>query len=210
MTDVLLEIPAFHCGRYRPWVRGHATTARLWWVTRVAPVGLFGWYFRQSQASEDVFRLGAELGALTHGHPTGQLTAGVFAVLVLSMTDEASLAEALVVPKACLRQEPHHEETLRAILQAEALANTGTPHAEAIAGNLLAVWLGEHSIPAKWMKPLELRDVIAEMAEDLLTFPAWDIDDAVSNEAEYELIWRKYPGFDLQQAPELMIGFRSD
>lgn len=70
---------------------------------------------------------------MTHGHPTGQLTAGVFAVLVLSLTDGATLTEALEVAKACLRQEPRHEETLRAILQAEALAGTGTPHAEAIA-----------------------------------------------------------------------------
>ena len=153
----------------------------------------------------------------------------------------SSLEKALEVAKACLRQEPRHEETLRAILQAEALAGTGTPHVEAIAqlgqgwiaeealsialycalvakdfqqgiilavnhdgdsdstgaiaGNLLGAWLGEHSMPAQWLEPLELRAVIAEVAEDLLTFPAWDIDDAVSNEAEYDRIWRKYPGF---------------
>ncbi|SFH38158.1 ADP-ribosylglycohydrolase family protein [Modicisalibacter xianhensis] len=210
-------------------------------VMRVAPVGLFGWHFRQDQAPEDVFRLGAELAALTHGHPAGQLTAGALAVLVLSLTEGATLTEALEVAKACLRQEPRHEETLRAIVQAETLAGTRTPHAEAIAqlgqgwiaeealaialycalvaesfqegiilavnhdgdsdstgamaGNLLGAWLGERSIPARWLEPLELRDVIAEVAEDLLSFPNWDIDDAVSNEAEYERIWRKYPGF---------------
>lgn len=210
-------------------------------VMRVAPVGLFGWHFRHDQAPEDVFRLGAELAALTHGHPTGQLTAGTLAILILSLTDGATLTEALENAKACLRQEPHHEETLRAIVQAETLAGTETPHAEAIAqlgqgwiaeealaialycalvaeslqegvtlavnhdgdsdstgaiaGNLLGTWLGERSIPVRWLEPLELGDVITEVAEDLLTFPAWDIDEAASNEAEYERIWRKYPGF---------------
>ncbi|WP_460543088.1 ADP-ribosylglycohydrolase family protein [Halomonas shantousis] len=92
-----------------------------------------------------MFRLGADLAALTHGHPTGQLTAGILAILVLSLTDGATLTEALEVAKACLRQEPRHEETLRAILQAETLAGTGTPHAEAIA-QLGQGWIAEEAL----------------------------------------------------------------
>ena len=84
---------------------------------RVAPVGLFAWRLRQQDSPHDAFRLGAELAALTHGHPTGALTGGVLAVLILALTDGASLPEALVASKAILRSEPGHEETLRAIEQ---------------------------------------------------------------------------------------------
>lgn len=102
-------------------------------VMRVAPVGLFAWRLRQYESPQDAFRLGTELAALTHGHPTGALTGGVLAVLVLALTDGASLREALAAAKLMLRAEPRHEETLRAIEMAEELADSGLPHEEAIA-----------------------------------------------------------------------------
>lgn len=55
----------------------------------------------------------------------------------------------------------------------------------AIAGNLLGALHGVEAIPEAWLGPLELREVISEIATDLLEFPRWDPD----------LIWRKYPGF---------------
>jgi len=82
-------------------------------VMRVAPVGLFGWRLPGEFPPEATFRLGVELAALTHGHPTGALTAGVFAVLVLALTDGATLLDALTASKEILRQQPHHEETLQ-------------------------------------------------------------------------------------------------
>ena len=91
-------------------------------VMRVAPVGLFAWRLRQQESPRDAFRLGTELAALTHGHPTGALTGGVLAVLILALTDGASLPEALAASKAILRVETGHEETLRAIEMAEELA----------------------------------------------------------------------------------------
>ena len=81
---------------------------------RVAPVGLFAWRLSAEFSPEDTFRLGAELAALTHGHPTGALTAGAFAVLLLALTDGATLRDALTTAKEILRQQSHHEETLRA------------------------------------------------------------------------------------------------
>ncbi|MFM7786598.1 MAG: ADP-ribosylglycohydrolase family protein, partial [Gammaproteobacteria bacterium] len=51
-------------------------------VMRVAPVGLFAWRLAGQESARDAFRLGTDLAALTHGHPTGSLTAGVLAVLV--------------------------------------------------------------------------------------------------------------------------------
>lgn len=210
-------------------------------VMRVAPVGLFAWRLRQYESPHDAFRLGTELAALTHGHPTGALTGGVLAVLILALTDGASLPEALAASKAILRAETGHEETLRAIEMAETLAVSGLPHEEAIArlgqgwiaeealaisiycalvarnfkqgvilavnhdgdsdstgsivGNLLGAMHGVEAIPAEWLEPLELRDVITELAEDLYAFKDWQIGEYSENEELNQRIWQKYPGF---------------
>lgn len=210
-------------------------------VMRVAPVGLFTWRLRPHASPHEAFRLGVELAALTHGHPTGALTGGVLAVLILAMTDGASLPDALAASKAILRAERSHEETLRAIEMAESLAASRLPHAEAIArlgqgwiaeealaiaiycalvarsfrhgvilavnhdgdsdstgaiaGNLLGAMHGVKAIPTEWLEPLELRDVITELAADLYAFKDWEIGEYSENKELNERIWGKYPGF---------------
>ncbi len=207
-------------------------------VMRVAPVGLFGWSLGMQEKPDEVFKLGTELAALTHGHPTGALTGGVLAVLVLSLVEGASLPDALTKAKGLLLREAQHQETLRAIEAAEALAlsyqgDTGLSHAEAIAqlgqgwiaeealaisiycalvardfrqgvilavnhdgdsdstgsitGNILGALHGVQAIPEVWLEPLELRHVIAEMADDLYAFKSWDVED--------DRVWEKYPGY---------------
>jgi ADP-ribosylglycohydrolase len=44
-----------------------------------------------------------------------------------------------------------------------------------IAGNLLGAMYGVHEIPERWLKSLELRNVISEVADDLATWPKWPI-----------------------------------
>ncbi len=102
-------------------------------VMRVAPVGLFAWRLRQYESPQDAFRLGTELAALTHGHPTGALT------------DGAPLREALTAAKSLLGAEPGHEEALRAIEMAEELADSGLSHEEAIA-RLGQGWIAEEAL----------------------------------------------------------------
>jgi ADP-ribosylglycohydrolase len=115
-------------------------------VMRVAPVGLFAWSMERNEAAvQDAFIIGTELAALTHGHPTGSLTGGVLAVLVLALTDGASLPEALATAKAILRNEHAHEETLRALEQAEALAASDVPPHQAIA-QLGQGWIAEEAL----------------------------------------------------------------
>jgi ADP-ribosylglycohydrolase len=96
-------------------------------VMRVAPVGLFHWSIREHHSAQDTFRLGCELAALTHGHPTGQLTAGVLSLLIRELANGASVPEALAEAKPLLCEEADHHETLRAIEMAEDLA-AGTCH----------------------------------------------------------------------------------
>lgn len=210
-------------------------------VMRVAPVGLFSWCLHERRSPQQAFELGTELAALTHGHPTGHLTGGVFAVLILALTDGATLREALAASKAILQTQPHHEETLRAVQLAEDLADSNLPHDEAITqlglgwiaeealaisiycalvarnfkhgvilavnhdgdsdstgsitGNLLGAMHGIKAIPSEWLEPLELREVITELAEDLYAFKDWDIGEYNDNEELNQLVLRKYPGF---------------
>ncbi len=207
-------------------------------VMRVAPVGLFAWHSRQAaEPPKLAFELAAELAAITHGHPTGQLAAGAFAVLVLGLASGASLDEALDVATACLNSRPRHEETLHALEQARLLAKSRLPVTDAIAdlgegwvaeealaisvycalvatsfeqgvtfavnhsgdsdstgamtGNLLGTKYGVGAIPAHLLDRLELKDVIAELAEDLFIYPEWALD-ADTDAARGVL--KKYPG----------------
>jgi ADP-ribosylglycohydrolase len=210
-------------------------------VMRVAPVGLFASRFPENETKKDFFQLGAELAALTHGHPTGSLTAGVLAVLILALTEGATLPEALSASKQILRTEPRHEETLAAIEQAELLARSGLAHHEAIAqlgegwvaeealaisiycalvarnfkhgvilavnhdgdsdstgsitGNLLGAILGVKAIPPEWLEPLELRDAITTIADDLYAFREWEIGEYSGYDEMNQRVWRRYPGF---------------
>ncbi|VVE46561.1 crystallin [Pandoraea cepalis] len=207
-------------------------------VMRIAPVGLYACSRRWT--AERTFKLGTELAAITHGHPTGSLTGGVLAVLVHQLALGAPLPEALARAQACLRTQPGNEETLQSIQQAEELAVSDMAPEDAIAclgegwvaeealavsiycalvardfqhgivlavnhdgdsdstgaitGNLLGVQLGMETIPAEWLEPLELREVITEVADDLVAFRQWDIGIDTADATFAEQIWRKYPG----------------
>jgi ADP-ribosylglycohydrolase len=56
-----------------------------------------------------------------------------------------------------------------------------------ITGNILGALHGVQAIPEVWLEPLELRHVIAEMADDLYAFKSWDVED--------DRVWEKYPGY---------------
>lgn len=45
----------------------------------------------------------------------------------------------------------------------------------AIAGNILGALMGEQAIPQRWLAPLELRDVIVGIADDLARYPDWNL-----------------------------------
>jgi ADP-ribosyl-[dinitrogen reductase] hydrolase len=194
-------------------------------VMRVAPAGLFLPNAISSPRLQDwvgeTLRLGSDIAAITHGHPSGYLAAGTFALLIGLISRGSDFHFALSAAKEELRTHDDHEETLRAIELAEDLATSECSGQQAIrklgegwvaeealaiaiyctlksdnfesgivaavnhdgdsdstgsiAGNLLGCLYGAASIPVKWLEPLELRDVIEEIADDLLTFPDWDV-----------------------------------
>ena len=64
----------------------------------------------------------------------------------------------------------------------------------AIVGNLLGAMHGVKAIPAEWLEPLELRDVITDVAEDLYAFKDWAIGEDSGNAALNQRIWPQYTG----------------
>ena len=168
-------------------------------VMRAAPAGLTGLH--------DPFGLGTMAAAVTHGHPTGFLTAGFFAKTIAGLLAGDTLDGALDAATGELRQHPGHEETLAAVTAArehtgdvealgggwvaeEALAiaihcvlagpdlrtallravnhSGDSDSTGAIAGNLAGTLYGEAAIPPEWLGPLELRDTIEQVADDLV------------------------------------------
>jgi len=98
-------------------------------VMRIAPVGM---YYAHSLSRErhperlhsSIFGTGNELAAITHGHPSGCLSAGALAVMVSLVLVGSSLSDAIHAAKEELRKHPSHKETLAAIEKAERLAKS--------------------------------------------------------------------------------------
>ncbi len=215
-------------------------------VMRVAPIGMY--YARlagsesegHEQAMRDAFELACEAAAITHGHPTGQLASGTFAAIVMKLLVGVQLSQAIDSALEHLKEQPGHEETLRAMQQAcglaletpndaDALAQLGggwiaeealaiavycalsakdfrsgvtlavnhsgdSDSTGSIAGQLLGAIHGAHAIPPSWIEPLELREVIEEMANDLATLNEWDLENETSTD-EVDFYFERYPGW---------------
>lgn len=212
-------------------------------IMRSAPVGAY--FVHELLKGRDrvgvisqTFDTATELASITHGHLTGCLPAGVFAVIIALLLAESSLADALQAAKEELRRKSSYKETLVAIERAERLAHSrpgekvmlremgkGFVAEEAlaislycvlsepdfsraallavnhsgdsdstgsIAGNLLGAMQGVDAIPAKWLSPLELRETIEAVADDLAAYPEWRIMDRDSKE-ELDFYAKRYP-----------------
>lgn len=107
-------------------------------VMRTAPVGLV---FRGAEA----FRQGVEFAVITHGHPSGYLSAGFMAELIGHLLDGAAVDEGLDPSSETLRIYAGHEETLHKVAQARALAENGTPIDKAIR-EIGEGWVGEEAL----------------------------------------------------------------
>ncbi|MDO8671593.1 MAG: ADP-ribosylglycohydrolase family protein [Dehalococcoidia bacterium] len=105
-------------------------------VMRVAPVGL---------VAAEPFKMGCELAAITHGHPSGYLSAGFFASVISSITKGNSLESAVAGARDTLLTWPKHEECLNAVDSALRLARTTPPtpeNLELLGGG----WVGDEAL----------------------------------------------------------------
>jgi ADP-ribosylglycohydrolase len=90
-------------------------------VMRVAPVALW------SDDPAEVFGLAAEAAALTHGHPSGYLSAGAFAVVMHELLIGKPLHDAVSTARGELVRHPGHEEADAALEQALTAPGPPTP-----------------------------------------------------------------------------------
>jgi len=111
-------------------------------VMRIAPVG----FLFPAGLGAAAFRTAIEVAALTHGHPTGQLAAGVVAAAIHAVAREGlALVAALDAATALLRAAPGHAETLAALARARTLAEAGSPTAEKVE-SLGGGWVAEEAL----------------------------------------------------------------
>lgn len=109
-------------------------------VMRSAPFGLLvGW------DSDLVMQLALECAAQTHGHPTGILAAGAFAVIVHALARGESLDAAVQRALAQLDGRPGHEETTQALQRALGTVRQGMPTPERVE-SLGQGWTAEEAL----------------------------------------------------------------
>lgn len=123
-------------------------------VMRAAPIALLG---------EDAFAFGVGNGLLTHGHPSGFLSAGALAHLVHLLLRDADLPAAVAATRAKLLAWDDHEEQVAALDAAVALAAAG-PAPETIADRLGGGWTGEEALAIAVCAAL----AVSDMREGLL------------------------------------------
>ncbi len=100
----------------------------------------------EATSREGLFRLGMEIAAQTHGHPSGQLPAGVLAATIHELVHGGRpLEPALDAATELLRARPHHGETLAALTAARALALRGDPTPEKLE-TLGGGWVAEEAL----------------------------------------------------------------
>ncbi len=107
-------------------------------VMRVAPVGLV-------HGRDKAFEVAAECAALTHGHPSGYLSAGVLAHIIALLIEGTELATAIEGAMEVLTALPNHEECLQALELAVELAKSDQPPLAAIS-ELGEGWVGEEAL----------------------------------------------------------------
>ncbi|MFC6089328.1 ADP-ribosylglycohydrolase family protein [Saccharothrix lopnurensis] len=123
-------------------------------VMRAAPVALW------SDDVREVFGLAAATGALTHGHPSGYLSAGVLAVLVRQVLAGADLVDAVGTARAELVRWAGHEEQLSLLDLAVELGARGVrPTPEVVETALGGGWVGEEALAIAVLTALAARDL---------------------------------------------------
>ena len=96
-------------------------------VMRVAPIGL-----ARALDADRAFELAASAAALTHGHPSGYLSAAVMAGIIRDLVEDDDLVSSLEKARARLVTQNGYEETLAAIDAAVRLEAGPLPRDEAI------------------------------------------------------------------------------
>lgn len=112
-------------------------------VMRIAPVGMI---YRQHD-DQFVFDLGADISAITHGHPTGYLAGGAMALIVKHLVNGNTLDHAINAAMICLYAQPEHHarETMSAIARGYDVGTT-QPLTTTMLDGLGGGWTAEEAL----------------------------------------------------------------
>ncbi|ALG15716.1 hypothetical protein AOZ06_52375 [Kibdelosporangium phytohabitans] len=108
-------------------------------VMRAAPVAFW------SEDPAEIFDIAVRSAALTHGHPSGFLSAGVLAVIVSELLEGTALPDAITVAREHLLRWDDHQEQLDILDKAVELS-PHRPDPETIAAQLGGGWVGEEAL----------------------------------------------------------------
>jgi ADP-ribosylglycohydrolase len=128
-------------------------------VMRIAPVGLV--FDNPAKA----FQVGCELAAITHGHPSGYLSAGTFAAIIQQLASDKPLEEAISNSLNFLRKATGHNETLDTINyavnwyeQTRASVANGSVETATLIDRLGSGWVAEEALAISLFCALHFRD----------------------------------------------------
>jgi ADP-ribosylglycohydrolase len=107
---------------------------------RVAPVGLVFW-----KDPERAFQVGCDVAAITHGHPSGYLSAGCLCSIIACVLQGKEPVDGVDQTLSLLKRWPSHQETLEAVEKALSSYGTQEPTPERIE-QLGQGWTGEEAL----------------------------------------------------------------
>ena len=107
-------------------------------IMRVAPVGLF-------VDEQQIFERACDAAAITHGHPSGHLAAGYFAVVIGALRRGAALQEGMQLADRYIEQDRDAAEVRDAVHAARALAARGVPSPRELE-TLGGAWVAEEAL----------------------------------------------------------------
>lgn len=133
-------INSLESGKYGTVDRPLNDRKRCGGVMRVAPVGLV-----YADDAALAFEVGCQAAALTHGHPSGYLSAGCLAAILALLAQGESLPQAIDETVVMLERWQGHQECLGAIQRAVAKVKEGAPTPERVE-SLGEAWVGEETL----------------------------------------------------------------
>jgi len=123
-------------------------------VMRVAPVGLL------FEETSKAFAVGCDAAAITHGHPSGYLSAGCLAAIIAVVVAGRTLEEAVREAIQILKGRSKHVECLAALEAAVNAASRRVSYPEAVE-SLGDGWVGEEALAVSVYCALTCRDDFA-------------------------------------------------
>jgi ADP-ribosylglycohydrolase len=127
--------------------------------------------------------------ALDRAQETVQKEAPLRPEAIVSLGEGWVADEALAMALAAALGAPDFETGVRLAVNHDGDSDSTA----AIAGNLLGALHGMEAIPQRWYAGLEARRVIAEIADDLATFPEWPLGEFVDETDVSDYYRKRYP-----------------